>query len=291
MIRSIFVAAILCLVLSVGSVAHASETKSDAYFQLRWEASEAQADKLFFLVQQYQIVPRVSAFVDQNLHLDQTVEVVVHQGGEPIFDRLSQRVYLPVSVFYELYASVQNRYPEQLQTAERLFAASAERLVWQQLVKLLVSQFALRMEGEEAFVLDSFATLSLLNLYDNPYVMDAAEEFLLVEDADLVFSERYPSEEELDKARYQRMACLILGRDYQPYLDVLDNLSWDNARIENCQKRYQQELVRWLQALEGRLKEGSRMPYWLPADYVPEADEVEPELEEVSPAGLNNLGS
>ena len=254
---------VLLLLILLGSAGRSALSDEARQLTLRWELPEQGAAKLQELFQTFGIEKRLLYFVDANLVLPKDLELVMHQGGEPFVDVMAGRAYLPEGMFLEMLSSIAQRYPEQEHSRKSVYAAAVEHVLWQQFAKLLVSQLSVSVQGEEAFVLDNFVSVMLLNLYESPYLLDAAEEFLVVDSGTQVLADKpFDSELEFDRARYQRIACLVLGRDYQPYAEILETLSWDEKHLQLCQERYRKSLNNWYEALEPSLKQNAPLARW-----------------------------
>ena len=235
-----------------------------AELSFRWETSIPENDNLREVLSAHQVEIRLQTFVKVNLQLKADTEFVIHQGGEPFFDARENRVYLPYSLFLELHERLVERYPEQLLVRENIFSAAVEQLIWFQFARVLVSQYALPVSGLEAYALDDFVVLMLLNLSDTPYLLDAAEEYLLVDhSSSLLQSDRFQNEIEFDKARYHMMVCTTVGKDYLHSEEILKDLAWEPERHERCQTLYWQKLKQWYASLAPYLKEDNQLLLWL----------------------------
>lgn len=250
----------------LGSVEGLERTRPEG-ISIRWSAPFSTGIQV--LVEDFKLDQRLIKFVKRNFNLPLGLELVVHQGGEPFIDvpgtpSKTARAYIPKTMFQEMYASIQRRYSEQAEVRSAIMAAATERLLWQQFARLLFSQLEVTLRGEEAFLLDNFVSLMLLNLHDAHYLLDASEEYLVTERGEQVLSEnRFESELAFDHARYQRITCLVMGSDHQEDSERLKSLAWDDELLAMCRLKYQSKLQEWVDLLDPHLKETAPMRTWL----------------------------
>lgn len=246
---------------SLGSVEGLERTRPEG-ISIRWSAPFS--TEIQVLVEDFKLDQRLIKFVKRNFNLPLGLELVVHQGGEPFIDATTGRAYVPKTMFQEMYASIQRRYSEQGEVRSSIMAAATERLLWQQFARLLFSQLEVTLRGEEAFLLDNFVSLMLLNLHEANYLLDASEEYLVTERGEQVLSEnRFESELAFDHARYQRITCLVMGSDHQEDSERLKSLAWDDELLAMCRLKYQSKLQEWVNLLDPHLKETAPMRTWL----------------------------
>lgn len=246
---------------SLGSVEGLERTRPEG-ISIRWSAPFS--TEIQVLVEDFKLDQRLIKFVKRNFDLPLGLELVVHQGGEPFIDATTGRAYVPKTMFQEMYASIQRRYSEQSEVRSAIMAAATERLLWQQFARLLFSQLEVTLRGEEAFLLDNFVSLMLLNLHEANCLLDASEEYLVTERGEQVLSEnRFESELAFDHARYQRITCLVMGSDHQEDSERLKSLAWDDELLAMCRLKYQSKLQEWVNLLDPHLKETAPMRTWL----------------------------
>jgi len=232
---------------------------------LDWSGvSSDEVERIRAMLDEQQIEKRLSAFVDRSLLLKKEVLIVVYPGFELFLDTASGISYLPFQMLRQLEASITERYARQA-VRQKIFAAAVEHLLWVQLGKALVSQFSLPIQGEPAYALDGFATVMLLNLHDSAYLLDATEEYLLVDQTgEALVSGEGKSELEFDKSRYQLIVCTVVGKDFDKFQNSQPELAWAPARRAQCERRYQAQISEWYAALQPYLKPENRIRYWLP---------------------------
>lgn len=243
-----------------------TELAAETTIRFHWEPqAKTQFPRLHQMLSESDVEARLRAFVKGSLDIDSGAQLIVYAGSERFFDARSNTSYLPVAFVAQMFSSIQAHYADS-GVQQRIFVSAIEQLLWVELGRILVSQLALPMRGDEEVALDTFATLMLVNQYQNDYMLDAVEEYLLVDDASQFFhSGGAQSEEEYDRNRYQLIVCTVLGKDYQPFQERLKSLAWTSERLRQCETRYEQQLVHWYQVLEGHLKEGNKISRWLPA--------------------------
>lgn len=102
----------------------------------------------------------------------------------------------------------------------------------------VIDQFALPVIGQEEDAADSFATLEVLDLYDDPFLMllDSAEaNFLMQEQIDLEDNSNYFDSHDLDIQRAFRIVCVAVGTDEEKYGEIADWAELPGERQESCQ--------------------------------------------------------
>lgn len=216
------------------------------------------------ILREHHLEQRLHKFVQRNLNLKADIEVLVLEADESFFDAHQNKIFLPYRFLQGLNERLVRRYPQQVMVREQVFTNTVEQLLWFHLARALVSQFSLGLEGVEAYALDSFVALMLLNLSEAAYFLDAAEEFLIIDHTQsLLQSERFESELEFDQARYHMMVCIAVGHDYQPSAQVLKSLAWEAGREQQCREIYRHQLATWIEALEPHLKPDNQLQLWL----------------------------
>jgi Putative metallopeptidase len=275
-----FVSFLLVLV-SLPAFANASATLS-----FEFDTQGPLDEHLIERLEKRQVFERLRRFSEQDLKLKQ--DIVYHiqhpldsQAGlidtpEAPEEDTRLHIYLPFSYLYQLDQGLINKYAEQPDIQEAIYGAAVEKYLWFELGRALIDQFDLGVSGQEVFALDNFSTLMLLNLglQESDYILDATEAFLLI-DQSLPFAQEndYEAEISLDEQRYRKVVCLILGKDYLshlkqnalPYQAVLEELAWDQKKIEQCQELYLQKLQTWVAALQPHLRESNQLKHWLAA--------------------------
>lgn len=101
----------------------------------------------------------------------------------------------------------------------------------------VIDQFELPVIGQEEDAADSFATVEVLELYEDPYfiLLDSAEaNFLMQEDVDLEDQQNYFGVHDLDVQRGYRIVCMAVGTDRDKYGDIADWAQLPEGRQESC---------------------------------------------------------
>ncbi|WP_082872186.1 DUF4344 domain-containing metallopeptidase, partial [Oleiphilus sp. HI0117] len=263
---------------------------SDLSFQT--DAKSEYDTKLITRLKKSQVFERLRIFSEQDLILKQSIIYHFHQAdqattSQPLaLDTASSnnkqtsqvdiKIDIPFSFLYQLDQGLIAKYPQQEGIQEAIYSAAVEKYLWFELGRALVSQFDLGVSGQEVFALDNFSTLMLINLnhHDSDFILEATEAFLLIRQSIPYGGEEdYEAEVSLDEQRYRKAVCLILGKDYlarvnrteQAYHELLEELAWDQKKIEQCQKLYLEKLQTWLDALQPHLRQENRLTSWLAA--------------------------
>jgi len=186
---------------------------------------------------------------------------------------IQQNINIPFSFLHQLHQGLLLKYPQQENVRENIYVAAAEKRLWFELGRALISQYALPISGNEIFTLDNFSTLMLLNQnsLNSDYLLDATEAYLLIDHSEpLLGNNTFQSEQELDEQRYRMVVCLVLGKDLinaeivqAPYTEILGELAWDKKRLEQCQRHYKEKLRSWFDALSPKLKKNNQFESWL----------------------------
>jgi len=253
---------IVLLMLSSGAWA-SSQTKSVLF---DWPVVHGEVlTKAMRMVEASQLETTINQFVNRSLKLNASIVVRFYEGDEQFFDARENQIYIPASLLSQLYNRVIQRYEGEF-VQQSIFTASLEQLLWYELGRALVFQYALPITGNEAYALDAFASVMMLNLRDNPFILDAAEEFLLVERSNQWTQDgAQQSEAEFDRARYQLIVCMTLGKDRRNYERYLEALSWTPEHLQQCEQRYRDQVKAWYGALTPHLHVDNPMRFWLPA--------------------------
>ena len=231
--------------------------------------------KLLDVLRDQGILKKITGFSVQNLELKSDVFYSFHQGNEPFFGASQNQIFIPYTFLYQVYDDVRVKYPQQAELSDMLFAYTIEKLLWLELGRVLISQYALPISGKEEISLDQFSTVMLLNLSekDSEYLLDATEEFLLVDDSSTLMSRiSFQSEEELDELRYRLVMCMVLGKDYESHNELLDELTWDQDRLLHCRDHYQEKILAWYEALEPFLKPENKLKKWV--EFMPKEEMI-----------------
>lgn len=222
--------------------------------------------KLLALLQDQAIFKKMSDFAATNLKLKSDILYTFHQGVKPFFGANQNEIFISYAFLYQTYDYLRHKFSQQGALSDKLFAFVIEKLLWVELGRTLINQYELPIIGEENISLDQFSTLMLINLndQDSEYLLDASETFLLLDDTSTLLSRlSFQSETELDERRYLLVLCLVLGKDYEKHTALLDELSWDQSRLLQCQQHYREQMNAWYEALQPFLKYDNKFKSWL----------------------------
>ncbi len=263
---------LLILFLFPSTLLFAQTDEFNVVFEV--ENANEQDIKLLKILQDQAIFKKLQDFTANNLKLKADVIYTLHQGNEPFFGPSLNQIFIPYSFLHKVYDDVQFKYPQQTEQLEKLFSFAIEKLIWIEFGRVLISQYDLAISGREEFTLDNFSTVMLLNLsdLDSEYLLDATEEFLLIDDSSSLMSRiSFQSEAEFDEQRYRMVVCMVLGKDNESYIELLEELAWDKKRLLHCREHYQEKMMAWYEALQPFLKPGNKLDQWV--ELIPKAEE------------------
>ncbi|MEM1377501.1 MAG: DUF4344 domain-containing metallopeptidase [Pseudomonadota bacterium] len=103
----------------------------------------------------------------------------------------------------------------------------------------VIDQFQLPVLGQEEDAADSFATIEILNVYDEPLPIladSAIAQFIMDERlaGDFEISDYYGTHD-LDVQRAFRVICYAVGLEPETYTELAENFEIDAERIETCE--------------------------------------------------------
>jgi len=116
----------------------------------------------------------------------------------------------------------------------------------------------LRISGWEAERIDALVSILLLEseLVSQPYILDAAEEFLLIDRlVASIDSQRFKTEFEADEYRLSQILCLMKAYDASK-LDV----RWDEPN--GCSNYYRLTMNFWSKVLHEHLRDKAQLKQW-----------------------------
>ena len=245
-----------------------------------FEDTNPNTHEIVDMLKELGVFDKLQTFVELNLRLKKTVTFSLNSGPGRFFDGKQNKVTIPYAFLHETYDDLAAKYQHQPEVARRIFASTIEQMLWFELGRSLISQYALPILGREEYTLDTFATLMLLNLSDedSDYLLDAAEEFLLIDKAvPLLNNSSMQNEMAFDENRYRNIVCMVLGKDNEPYPRLLEKLAWDQAHLNQCSDFYRNKLNAWHQALAPFLKTNNQLRRWQEALSPPNPVDQDPE--------------
>lgn len=244
--------------------------------KFEFEPTNEYTNQLLSTLTEQDVFKGLTKFASDNFQLNEDVLFSFYQGDSVFFDATGNKVFIPYSFLIELNEGLISRYPQQSIIRDDIFAAAIEQLLWFEFGRALVSQFALPISGQEEVALDEFAVMMLLQF--NPraqdYLLDSAEAYLLVDDAkSLLDSSAQQQPISLDEQRYRRIVCIILGRDYEPHGELIEEIAWNETRLKQCEERFNLRLQVWYETLRPSLNSESPL-HRLIQEISPDSSEV-----------------
>ena len=110
----------------------------------------------------------------------------------------------------------------------------------------LVDQYQLPIIGREEDVVDSFATILLLQTGEEESVIAGIEQFDVDAEEDEEFGELpFWGEHSLSIQRVYNIACLVYGSDPNEYADFVGDDFLPEERAEGCSDEYEQAVEGW----------------------------------------------
>ncbi|MEM8642161.1 MAG: DUF4344 domain-containing metallopeptidase [Cyanobacteria bacterium P01_G01_bin.54] len=122
----------------------------------------------------------------------------------------------------------------------------------------LVHQYELPITGREEDAVDDFATIMLIDAYeDEAGVLSGLWQFELeaIEEQEYLEDLPYWGEHSLSSQRFYNMACLIYGSDPEGYEFLVAEDYLPGDRAENCPDEYEQKSNAWWSLIEPYLLE------------------------------------
>lgn len=150
----------------------------------------------------------------------------------------------------------------------------------------LIDQFALPVIGQEEDAVDAFATLMVLDTYDEPgpILLDSAAMWFAF---DRIFKadggeHAYYDEHDLDIQRAYRILCIAHGYDPDSYAEEARKRAIPDERLETCEYDAALALDSWDALLEDALRDSDRPQGMVSVELVPsrEYDDLRLELED-----------
>lgn len=194
----------------------------------------------------------------EEIALDQTIVIEVSEGPYGYYDPDERVVVVPLSNIYRAFDDVRARYPQQEAVQQSILSATLQFYFMSELVRSIAIELELRIVGWDAERIDALATVLLLesSVVDQPYLLDAAEEFLLIDRAaPSIQSQRFKTEFEADEYRLAQVLCVMRAYDSEettaPVFDQRD-----------CAGQYEAAMSYWADILAEHLRENARLKKW-----------------------------
>jgi hypothetical protein len=128
----------------------------------------------------------------------------------------------------------------------------------------LIGQFELPVLGQEEDAVDGFATLTVLETYEEPLpiLVDAAAAWFAMHDLMVETGDEpvYFGEHDLDIQRAYRIICHAYGYDGESFEEVAREVELPDDRLETCEADSTQVLDGWSSLLDGAKREDEAEP-------------------------------
>ncbi len=190
-------------------------------------------------------------FVDfANTSLPINDELTLQLGGNdgPLFDPQALTIQIPYFFLKEIHQRYSNAEPA-------LADVSADEATQFALLHTLLHEYGhayifswdIPIVGKEEDAVDNFATIILLDEFDNDDAAFVAADLFALEDLDTeTFTERhFWGEHSLDAQRYAASLCLIYGSNPEKYADILNDELRDLDRDMFCVDEYEAKRRNW----------------------------------------------
>jgi hypothetical protein len=123
----------------------------------------------------------------------------------------------------------------------------------------LVHQFGLPVLGQEEDAVDGYATIAVLETYEEPLpiLVDAAAAWFAMHDQTVESGDEpyYFGEHDLDIQRAYRIICHAYGYDPDTFAEAAKEVELPDDRLESCQWDSAQVLEGWAALLDGAQRE------------------------------------
>ncbi|MGF1766372.1 DUF4344 domain-containing metallopeptidase [Enterovibrio makurazakiensis] len=163
--------------------------------------------------------------LNSEVPIKQDVTIVIGGDDGPLFDPQENKIYFPYSFFFFISDTFEN---EELAIEETTF----DETVMNIFVHVLLHEYAhayfanwdVPLLGKEEDAADVFATLLMLNVFDDPDMAYIAVDFyaLLDTKTETIADLDLWGEHSLDYQRYTQSLCLIYGSDPEKYAFIMD---------------------------------------------------------------------
>lgn len=226
---------------------------------LEYPESEQYVAKIFERVQHEGVLDRLETTIQKNFVLKHKLTLKFYEGHAALFNDLDNTSFIPQSYLIELKEGLASTYPEQSEVRNNIFDAALVKLIWVEFGRALVSQYSIPLTGNEDVLLDEFSTLMMLSsdVIEPDYLLDAAEYLLLVDRSRSILEGGEGIEAKMDEQRYRHIVCLVLGHDYEPFKEKVKEVTWDEERLQGCERSSGLMSVQWRQRLTPALREES----------------------------------
>ncbi|KZY68243.1 hypothetical protein A3742_10230 [Oleiphilus sp. HI0071] len=196
--------------------------------------------------------------VFEEIALQEAMFIEVSERPYGYYDPDARLVVVPLSNIYRAFDDLKARFPQQEGVQQSILSAALQFYLMSELIRGVVIDLELKIVGWDAERIDALVTVMLLesSVVDQPYLLDAAEEFLLIDRAaPSIQSQRFKTEFEADEYRLMQVLCVMKAYDSEETAaPVFDR--------RECTGQYEAALTYWADVLAAHLRENSRLKEW-----------------------------
>lgn len=197
-------------------------------------------------------------FLSGQLVLENQVRIEVSERPYGYYDADDRTVVVPLSNIYRVHDDLKARFPQQEDVQRSILSAAIQFYLMSELIRAITVELELRISGWDAERIDALTTVLLLesSTVDQPYLLDAAEEFLLIDRAaPSIQSQKFKTEFEADEYRLSQILCVMKAYD-------AEDASAPAFDQGNCSGQYEAAMSYWANTLGEHLTEGAQLSNW-----------------------------
>lgn len=197
-------------------------------------------------------------FLSGQLVLENHVRIEVSERPYGYYDSDDRTVVVPLSNIYRVHDDLKARFPQQEDVQHSILSAAIQFYLLSELIRAITVELELRISGWDAERIDALTTVLLLesSTVDQPYLLDAAEEFLLIDRAaPSIQSQKFKTEFEADEYRLSQILCVMKAYD-------AEDASAPAFDQGNCSGQYEATMAYWANTLGEHLREGAQLSNW-----------------------------
>ena len=198
------------------------------------------------------------AFLSGELVLANSLGVEVSERPYGYYDPDERTVVVPLSNIYRVNDDLKARFPQQEDVQRSILSAALQFYLLSELIRAIAIELELRISGWDAERIDALTTVLLLesSVVDQPYLLDAAEEFLLIDRAaPSIQSQKFKTEFEADEYRLSQILCVMKAYDSEE----ASAPAFDQG---NCSGQYEAAMSYWANILAEHLRESAQLLKW-----------------------------
>lgn len=206
------------------------------------------------LIQDSKIGHGIFGMLEEGTAVCENTVIVYGAPDGPLYTPDARQIWFPYSFFVDVYSRfVANQYGDTDEERIERTIDVAEYVLIHEIGHALVHQLQLPVVGREEDAVDTFATLVLIDYYENgaDIVLSAADfwGFLRLERPELAESD-FADEHSLDAQRFHQTLCLIYGSDPVRYRKIAEMFQMDDRRAHMCVREYEQKREAWGRLIE-----------------------------------------